>query len=191
MWGSLSDERTGLSFTVAAGPRQCSHSSVRDPRDSRSLSQFRDSPNMEGQVPVFISPRNMVAQLYPQAPGSHFVASYDSQGYGGGNRTRLHAGPQLAGCSSCIVSGGWGGGELRFQQFSIAASRGRCRGNVFLGSSPSTGRLFWLHYSGESAAMSAVTYEICPIQLNLLRLQLQRGRLHYRNYFQGTAYKRP
>jgi hypothetical protein len=26
-----------------------------------------DSPNLEGQVPVFISPRNRVAQLYPRA----------------------------------------------------------------------------------------------------------------------------
>jgi hypothetical protein len=33
----------------------------------------------------------MVAQLYPQALGSLFVASYDSQGYGGGIRPRLHA----------------------------------------------------------------------------------------------------
>jgi hypothetical protein len=40
-------------------------------------------------VPVFISPRNRVAQLYPQALGSLFVASYDSQGCGGGIRTRL------------------------------------------------------------------------------------------------------
>jgi hypothetical protein len=30
-----------------------------------SLSLFWDSPNLEGQVPVFISPRNRVAQLYP------------------------------------------------------------------------------------------------------------------------------
>jgi hypothetical protein len=28
-----------------------------------------DSPNLEGQVPVFISPRNRVAQLYPSALG--------------------------------------------------------------------------------------------------------------------------
>jgi hypothetical protein len=28
MWGVLSDERTGLSFTIAAGPRQRSHSRV-------------------------------------------------------------------------------------------------------------------------------------------------------------------
>jgi hypothetical protein len=40
-----------------------------------------DSPNLEGQVPVFISPRNRVAQLYPRALGSLFVSSYDSQGY--------------------------------------------------------------------------------------------------------------
>jgi hypothetical protein len=47
---------------------------------------------MEGKVPVFISPRNRVAQFYPQALGSLSVASYDSQGYGGGIRTSLHAG---------------------------------------------------------------------------------------------------
>jgi hypothetical protein len=34
------------------------------------LSQIRDSPNLEGQVPLFISPRNRVAQLYPQALGT-------------------------------------------------------------------------------------------------------------------------
>jgi hypothetical protein len=31
-------------------------------------------------VPVFISPRNRVAQLYPRTLGSLFVTSYDSQG---------------------------------------------------------------------------------------------------------------
>jgi hypothetical protein len=35
-----------------------------------------------GPGPVFISPRNRVAQLYPRALGSLSVASYDSQGYG-------------------------------------------------------------------------------------------------------------
>jgi hypothetical protein len=54
------------------------------------LSRIRDFPNLEGQVPVFISPRNRVAQLYPQALGSLFIASYNSQGYGGGIRTRLY-----------------------------------------------------------------------------------------------------
>jgi hypothetical protein len=60
--------------------------------DQILLSQIRDSRNLEGQVPVFISPRNSVAQLYPQALGSNFVVSYDSQGYGGGIRNRLHTG---------------------------------------------------------------------------------------------------
>jgi hypothetical protein len=31
------------------------------------LSHIRDSPNLEGQVPIFISPRKRVDQLYPQA----------------------------------------------------------------------------------------------------------------------------
>jgi hypothetical protein len=56
------------------------------------LSQTRDFPNLEGRVFIFISPRNRVAQLYPQALGSLFVASYESQGYGGGIRPRLHTG---------------------------------------------------------------------------------------------------
>jgi hypothetical protein len=34
MWGDFSDERTGLSFTTAVGPRQRSHSSVRVPHNS-------------------------------------------------------------------------------------------------------------------------------------------------------------
>jgi hypothetical protein len=34
MWGTLSDERTGLSFTIAAGPRQRNHFRVRVPWDS-------------------------------------------------------------------------------------------------------------------------------------------------------------
>jgi hypothetical protein len=54
------------------------------------LSQIGDFPNVEGQIPVFISPRNKVHQLYPHALGSIFVAPYDSQGYGGSIRPRLH-----------------------------------------------------------------------------------------------------
>jgi hypothetical protein len=34
MWDALSDERTDLSFTIADGPRQRSHSRVRVPPDS-------------------------------------------------------------------------------------------------------------------------------------------------------------
>jgi hypothetical protein len=45
-------------------------SESRGTRDHISLSQIRDSHNLEIQVPVFISPRSRVAQLYPQALGS-------------------------------------------------------------------------------------------------------------------------
>jgi hypothetical protein len=43
MWGALSDERTGLSFTIAAVPRQRSHSRVRVPWDSRPYFTVSDS----------------------------------------------------------------------------------------------------------------------------------------------------
>jgi hypothetical protein len=48
--------------------------------------------HLEGQVPTFISLGNRAAQLYPQALCSLFAASYYSQGYGAGIRTRLHTG---------------------------------------------------------------------------------------------------
>jgi hypothetical protein len=40
-----------------------------------AMSQIRHSPNLEGQVPVFIYPRNSVAQLYPQALDSLSITS--------------------------------------------------------------------------------------------------------------------
>jgi hypothetical protein len=43
MWGALSDERTGLSFTIAAGPRQRSPSRVLVPWDSRPYFTVSDS----------------------------------------------------------------------------------------------------------------------------------------------------
>jgi hypothetical protein len=52
------------------------------------LSQIREPPNLEGQVPVFITTR-----LYPQTLGSLLVTSYDSQGYGGCIRHCLHMCP--------------------------------------------------------------------------------------------------
>jgi hypothetical protein len=64
-------------------------SESRGTHDHILLSQIRDSPNLESQVPVFISPSNRVAQLYPQTLGSLSVAS-DSQGYGGGIQPCLH-----------------------------------------------------------------------------------------------------
>jgi hypothetical protein len=70
IWGALSDDRTGLSFTNTVGTRE-SHYYI-------LLSQVRDSPNLEGQVSEFISSRNRVVQLYPQALSSLFIVFYDS-----------------------------------------------------------------------------------------------------------------
>jgi hypothetical protein len=60
IWSAVSDERTGLSFTIAAGPRQRSHSPVRVPWDSRpyfTLSHSRlpySSPPMTRRATVKI-----------------------------------------------------------------------------------------------------------------------------------------
>jgi hypothetical protein len=63
----------GLSFTIAAGPRQRSHSQVESPgtRYHILLSQILDSLNLEAQIPVFtsISLRKRMAQLYSKALG--------------------------------------------------------------------------------------------------------------------------
>jgi hypothetical protein len=79
LWGALSDERTGLQFAVYSlnGPSRSEPVTV-------LYCLIRDSPNLEGQVPAFTSPRNKVAQLYPRALGSLYIVSYDSQGYSGG-----------------------------------------------------------------------------------------------------------
>jgi hypothetical protein len=86
-----SDERMGLSFTIATGLASAVilRSEFRVTHNHIVLSQIRDSPNPEDQVPVFISPRNRIAQLEPQALGSFSVASYDSQCYDGGSRPCL------------------------------------------------------------------------------------------------------
>jgi hypothetical protein len=44
--------------------------------------RFKTPPTWEVRSP-YLSHRNRMAQLYPQALGSVFVASYDSQGYDG------------------------------------------------------------------------------------------------------------
>jgi hypothetical protein len=65
MWGALSEERTGLSFAISAGPRQRSHS---------------QDPSPVGLVTIFYCLRSET---------SLSVAFYNSQSYGGGIRPRL------------------------------------------------------------------------------------------------------
>jgi hypothetical protein len=95
-----------LSYTIAAGLASAvileseSHGTL----DHILLSQIRDFPNLEDQVPVFVSSRNRVSQFYPQALGSLFVASYDSQGYRGSIRTRLHTGCAITYSKKATIS---------------------------------------------------------------------------------------
>jgi hypothetical protein len=79
MWSVHSDERTGLplQLLLALASAVILGSESRGTRDHILLSQIQDSPNLEGQVAVFISPRSRVVQLYPQTLGSLFVTSYD------------------------------------------------------------------------------------------------------------------
>jgi hypothetical protein len=67
LWGVHTDERTGLSFVYAAGSYQQSFS----------------GPSPLVRATIFDCLRFET---------SHFVASYDSQGHGGGIRPRLHTG---------------------------------------------------------------------------------------------------
>jgi hypothetical protein len=59
MWGAISDERAGLPFTIAAGPRQRSHSQVRLPRDSWPHFTVSDSrlPQLGGSGPRIYIPQ--------------------------------------------------------------------------------------------------------------------------------------
>jgi hypothetical protein len=73
----------GVPFKIAAGPRQCSHSRVRVPRNSYITVSDSRLPKPGGPGPdIYV----------PQALGYILVASYDSQGYGGDIRTRPHTG---------------------------------------------------------------------------------------------------
>jgi hypothetical protein len=85
----LSDERMGLSFTITAvlASALILKSESRGAHDQILLSQIRDSPILEDQVPVFISPRNRVAWLYPQALGYSLYESITNLLYVGSTRT--------------------------------------------------------------------------------------------------------
>jgi hypothetical protein len=73
MWGALSDERMGLSFTIAADPRQRSHSRVRVPWDSRPYFTASDSRLH------FSSPPRLAGSIRPRLH-AEYVKTDDSHG---------------------------------------------------------------------------------------------------------------
>jgi hypothetical protein len=72
LWGALSDERTGLSFVYDGWPLT--------------------AQSFSGSSPLVLT--TIFSCLRFET--SLFVASYDSQGHGGGIRPRLHTGIQLS-----------------------------------------------------------------------------------------------
>jgi hypothetical protein len=89
LWDALSDERTGLQFVVYS-----LNGLSRSEPVTTLYSLIWDPPNLEGQVPIFISPRNRVAQLYPPAHWVPFTLSLTTrflrlEGYGDCGATGL------------------------------------------------------------------------------------------------------
>jgi hypothetical protein len=78
MWGALSEENTGISFTVATGSSPVKPFLNPSPKTLYFVVTDSRLPRTGGPGP----------RLYPQAS----FASYVSQGYCGSIRTRLHTG---------------------------------------------------------------------------------------------------
>jgi hypothetical protein len=74
MSGAHSDEKMGLSFTITAGPRQCTHSWVRGPRDSWSYFTVSDSrlPQPGGPGPLIYIPQEQAGPVIPPGTGFPF-----------------------------------------------------------------------------------------------------------------------
>jgi hypothetical protein len=79
----LSDERTGMSFLPA---KSFSRPSIQELMTIRYCLRCETFKSLGPGACIYI-PQDGVAKLYPQTLGSNFVASCDSQGYGGGLRT--------------------------------------------------------------------------------------------------------
>jgi hypothetical protein len=74
MCGALSDKRTGLSFTTAAGPRQRSHSRVRVPWDLRPYFTVSDSSLPFSSPPT--TPRVTVEVFSPASTRDNCYSLY-------------------------------------------------------------------------------------------------------------------
>jgi hypothetical protein len=73
MWGAPTNDRTGLTFTIAAGFRQRSHSQVRVPRDSSHFTALDSSlPQPGGQGPRIYIPQEHGGPVIPPGTGFPF-----------------------------------------------------------------------------------------------------------------------
>jgi hypothetical protein len=142
--GALSDERTDLSFTIVAGPRQRSHSRIRVPWDSWPYFTVSDSRLPQPGRP---SPRGQGSPVIPQALGSLFLINHSLH-------CSLHSLSVTMQNACCldVVTGtrlvlNW---SLRIYLRSNVSIR--CSRNVLTNSLPTNGRSLWLHYSSFQAS---------------------------------------
>jgi hypothetical protein len=102
MWGALSDVRTGLSFTIAAGPCQRSHSLVRSPLDSRpyfTVSDLRlpiSSPPTTSRVTVEVYLYTCGTDMALQQ--TYITWSLSSQSIGASVVSTKKAAPSIVAC---------------------------------------------------------------------------------------------
>jgi hypothetical protein len=80
VWGALSDERTGLSFTITAGPHQRSHSRVRLPRDSRPRLRLTGLRWRYSTPPLHGTTR-LVSSLYGTNSGTDCIENTASKNF--------------------------------------------------------------------------------------------------------------
>jgi hypothetical protein len=66
-WGALSYERTGLSFTIAVGARQCSHSRARVPWNPQLYFTLSDSRLPFSSPPTNLRAKTKLRGFSPQA----------------------------------------------------------------------------------------------------------------------------
>jgi hypothetical protein len=80
MWGTLPDERTVLRLQLLLVLASAVILESRGTRGHILLSQMRDSPQPGEPGPRIYIPQEQGGPVIPQALGSLFVASYNSQG---------------------------------------------------------------------------------------------------------------
>jgi hypothetical protein len=102
MWGALSDERTGLSFTIASGARQRSHSRVRVPWDSRPCFTVSDS-----RLPFSSPPttRRVTMEVFDPASTRETVLRMTCPPFNNFGRTEWRPPPRTISCHSVRCHG--------------------------------------------------------------------------------------
>jgi hypothetical protein len=138
MWGNLSDGKTDLSLTIAAGPHQSSHSQAQVPRVSWPHFTVSDSkiPQPGGPGLHIYIPQEQGGQVIPPGTGFRFIRLLRLAG-----RRWRYANPPPHGEPTIklivLVTEPWHGPNKNFFPHYCVFSR--CRGNVSTELLPSSG----------------------------------------------------